>query len=323
MSEEYKNAGVDLNRLKEYHKMIGNMIAGTYKNVIVGAGHYSSVITIGGLKLALHADGVGTKTELAMRTGIIEPTGIDCVAMNVNDLISIGAKPIAILDYITLEKPMDEILTSIIQGLIKGVRESEAELIGGETAIMPGVIKGYDLACFSMGVIEGKIITGDNVRPGDVIIGLESNGIHSNGYSLVRKLIDEGKIKLEEWAEELMKPTRIYVKPILEVKDNLKAIAHITGSAFMKLHRITKYKLSIELPEPQVIFRVIEDAGVSHESMHKVFNMGIGMIVISSKENAENVYKSLSKYLKVYYLGKVEEGSGIYIKTYKKIMLKL
>ncbi|MCY0874200.1 MAG: phosphoribosylformylglycinamidine cyclo-ligase [Acidianus infernus] len=322
MVSEYKKAGVDLNKIKEIHEYIAKEISSTYRNVLLGAGHYSGVINYNGIKLALHTDGVGTKTLLALKSGIFEPIGIDCVAMNVNDLVSIGARPLALVDYLAMEKPMDDVVKGVMKGLVKGAIESEAEIVGGETAIMKDVINGFDLSCTALGVVD-EIKDGHNVKPGDVILGLRSNGIHSNGYSLVRKLIDDGKISFEDWKEEIMKPTKIYVKPILSVLPMIKAAAHITGGSFSKLRRITNYHIELKMPEPQDIFKEIEKAGVSHEEMYKVFNMGIGMVVFTSPEYKDDVIKNIQKFVEVYEIGKVSEGSGITIFTYKNAVLYL
>jgi phosphoribosylformylglycinamidine cyclo-ligase len=210
----------------------------------------------------------------------------------------------------------------VVRGLKHGAEESQAIIVGGETAIMPGVITGYDLSCSVVGVAD-KLKTGQDVKPGDVILGLASNGIHSNGYSLVRKLIDEGKIRLEKWADELLKPTKIYSNSVLSVLDKIKAAAHITGGSFTKLRRITNYRISIRLPDPPEVFKVIENSGVSHEEMHKVFNMGVGMVLFVSKENVEEIIRTLEGKEKVIELGKVEEGEGIKITTYKGQVLNL
>ncbi|AWR97554.1 phosphoribosylformylglycinamidine cyclo-ligase [Acidianus sulfidivorans JP7] len=322
MVSEYSKSGVDLNKLKDYHSLISNAISKTYKNTLLGAGHYSGVININGLKIAMHTDGVGTKSILALKTGIIEPIGIDCIAMNVNDLISIGAKPLAIVDYLAMGKPMDDVVDKVMKGLVKGAEESNTEIIGGETAIMPDVVNGFDLSCTAIGTVD-KIKDGRDVKPGDVILGLRSNGIHDNGYSLVRKLIDEGKLSLDTWKDELMKPTKIYVKPILEALDKIKAAAHITGGSFSKLRRITNYKIELRLPEPQEIFKELEKCGVSHEEMYKVFNMGIGMVIFTSPEYKDEVIKIIQKYIDIYEIGKVSEGSGISIFTYKNVILHI
>lgn len=317
---EYSKSGVDLNKLRSYHSFISSYLSSS--DLPIKIGHYAGAIKLGDKYIVMHVDGVGTKTLLALKTGIIEPTGIDCVAMNVNDIACVGAKPIALVDYLALEKPMDDVVEKVLKGLKHGAEESQAIIVGGETAIMPGVITGYDLSCSVVGVAD-KLKTGQDVKPGDVILGLASNGIHSNGYSLVRKLIDEGKISLEKWADELLKPTKIYSNSVLSILDKIKAAAHITGGSFTKLRRITNYRISIRLPDPPEVFKVIENGGVSHEEMHKVFNMGVGMVLFVSKENVEEIIKTLEGKEKVMELGKVEEGEGIKITTYRGQVLNL
>ncbi|MFP3197002.1 MAG: phosphoribosylformylglycinamidine cyclo-ligase [Sulfolobaceae archaeon] len=320
MVSEYSKSGVDLNKLRSYHSFISSYLSSS--NLPIKIGHYAGAVKLGDKYIVMHVDGVGTKTLLALKTGFIEPTGVDCVAMNVNDIACVGAKPIALVDYLALEKPMDDVVEKVVRGLKHGAEESQAIIVGGETAIMPGVITGYDLSCSVVGVAD-KLKTGQDVKPGDVILGLASNGIHSNGYSLVRKLIDEGKIRLEKWADELLKPTKIYSNSVLSVLDKIKAAAHITGGSFTKLRRITNYRISIRLPDPPEVFKVIENSGVSHEEMHKVFNMGVGMVLFVSKENVEEIIKTLEGKEKVMELGKVEEGEGIKITTYKGQVLNL
>ncbi|MEJ2779133.1 phosphoribosylformylglycinamidine cyclo-ligase [Stygiolobus sp. RP850M] len=320
MVSEYSKSGVDLNKLRSYHSFISSYLSSS--NLPIKIGHYAGAVKLGDKYIVMHVDGVGTKTLLALKTGIIEPTGVDCVAMNVNDIACVGAKPIALVDYLALEKPMDDVVEKVVRGLKHGAEESQAIIVGGETAIMPGVITGYDLSCSVVGVAD-KLKTGQDVKPGDVILGLASNGIHSNGYSLVRKLIDEGKIRLEKWADELLKPTKIYSNSVLSILDKIKAAAHITGGSFTKLRRITNYRISIRLPDPPEVFKVIENSGVSHEEMHKVFNMGVGMVLFVSKENVEEIIRTLEGKEKVIELGKVEEGEGIKITTYKGQVLNL
>ncbi|AOL15836.1 phosphoribosylformylglycinamidine cyclo-ligase [Sulfolobus sp. A20] len=322
VSEEYKKAGVDLNKLRSYHSVISNAISNTYKNTVLGAGHYAGIIRIENLNIAIHTDGVGTKTLLALKAGIVKPVGIDCVAMNVNDLISVGAKPVALVDYLAFERPMDDVLTQLMEGLVEGAKEANVEIVGGETAFMPDVIKGFDLSCTAIGIVD-KLKTGSEIRPGDVVLGLESNGIHANGYSLIRKLVDQGRISLEQYKEQLLSPTKIYVKPVLEVIDKVKGVAHITGGTFTKLKRLTSYKIVLDMPDPPEIFKIIERAGVPHEEMYKIFNMGIGLVLFVSEELSDEVKSEIRKYVNVYEIGKVYEGSGIEIKSYKNVILYL
>ncbi len=156
------------------------------------------------------------KTLLALKTGILDTVGIDCVAMNVNDIACVGARPLAILDYLALEKEDKDLVMSVLRGILKGANYAGAEVVGGETAIMPSVVNGFDVSCSVLGKVE-KLITGKEISPGDLVIGLPSNGLHSNGFSLVRRLIDEGKISLKDYGEEIMKPTAIYSNIILSV----------------------------------------------------------------------------------------------------------
>ncbi len=321
---EYRKSGVDLDSVKDIHNDIAKILSKTYKRTLLGAGHYAGVIDLDGTKLALHVDGVGTKTLLALQTGILESVGIDCVAMNVNDVACVGARPLAVLDYMALEKEDKELVTTVLRGIVKGSQYAEAEVVGGETAIMPSVVKGFDVSCSVLGKVE-RLITGDNISPGDLILGIQSNGIHSNGFSLVRRLISEGKISLNDYAEEIMKPTAIYSRAIMRVLDKINGAAHITGGAFTKLHRVTKYGMEISMPEPPEIFKVIEKAGVPHEEMYKVFNMGVGMVVFVSEKYGDDVKREIAEEkFNVVDLGKVtKDHSEVVLRTYKGSLLHL
>ncbi len=301
---------------RDIHERISEMLSGTYKETVLGPGHYAGAMRFGNQYLALHTDNVGTKTVLALETGRVSNTGIDCVAMNVNDIICIGARPMALVDYIALEKPMDETVEQIMSGLIEGSKEAGVEIVGGETAIAPDVVRGYDLSASVAGVAD-RLKTGSEVEVGDCIIGLESSGVHSNGYSLVRELIGKGKLSLKDYEEELLAPTRIYVKPVLSVLDDIHAAAHITGGTFSKLNRITKHGIDISLGKPAEVFGAIENAGVTHDEMHRVFNMGVGMVLFVPQENKEKVIGSISRTVNAYELGKVVEEKGIRVKTYR------
>jgi phosphoribosylformylglycinamidine cyclo-ligase len=316
----YADVGVDLDEVAKLHGIIRNLMSPEKTITVLGPGHYAGVIRLDDIYLGLHTDGVGTKVQLGLSYGITEPLGIDCVAMNVNDLISLGLKPLALVDYIAMESPMEEPLDGIIRGLKAGAAESDVDIVGGETAIMPGVIKGMDLSCSALGA--SKVLkTGRDVRPGDIIIGLESNGIHSNGFTLVRKLLESGALK--EDPKVLLKPTSIYVKPVSEVLSLIKAAAHITGGSFSKLRRITTYKIEMAIENTQDIFLRLEEAGVPHDEMYRVFNMGIGMILFLSKENAEEVLSITGKYVRSNILGQVNQGTGIVVRTHKNVILDL
>jgi phosphoribosylformylglycinamidine cyclo-ligase len=232
----YADAGVDIEKVRKSHARMAEIFKQTFSQrfekfgrVVSDIGHYAGLIDIGGGKvIAIHVDGVGTKTLIAQAMRKYDTVGIDCVAMNVNDLICMGAEPVSLVDYIALEKADDTIVAEIAKGLAKAAKEAGVAIVGGETAIMPDVVKGFDLAAMSLGVAyKDRIVTGAKMVPGDIVIGLESSGIHSNGLSLARKLLlgrfDIGTHVKEldcTAGEELLRPTRIYVKPVLEVLQN-------------------------------------------------------------------------------------------------------
>ena len=320
MSWTYAKAGVDVKKVKKTQNEIGKIIEKTFglRNNEFGRalgkfGHYASLMDIGnGKALALHSDGCGTKVLIAQMMKKFDTIGIDCVAMCVNDLICLGAEPVALLDYLAIEKSNEKMINELIRGLAKGAEDAKVTILGGETAIMPDMIKGavpgfgFDLAAFGVGVVDiAKVVDGSKIGVGDLIIGLESSGIHSNGFTLARKvLLEEAGFSLHDQPDELDKPlgkellvpTKIYVKEILSVISNFEAhaIAHITGGAFGKLRRFETYaKVGFyldELPEPMPIFNLIQQAGnISDEEMYRTFNMGIGLCLVVPKESAENV----------------------------------
>lgn len=327
MAWSYSKAGVDLDRIKKAHKSITKIIEATYDfrrglfgRVISGAGHYAALIDIGeGKALALHVDGVGTKVLIAQLMNKYDTVGIDCVAMNVNDLVCVGAEPVAMVDYIAMERSDEDVVAEIMRGLVKGAEMAGIAIVGGETAVMPDVIKGvvegkgFDLAGLSIGVVDvDKIIMGDKIQVGDVVVGVRSSGIHSNGLSLARKVlfevagftvhsyVDELHCTL---GEELLKPTFIYVKPVLELlrKDvGIHGIAHITGGSFTKLLRIAPKGLGFRLdnmPEPQAVFTLIQRLGkISSWEMYRTFNMGVGFCVVAPKDVVEEVIKTFKAY---------------------------
>ena len=341
----YSKAGVDLDRVKRAHSIIASLIESTYKlreglfgRIIKGAGHYAALIDIGsGKALALHADGVGTKVLIAQLMDRYDTVGMDCVAMNVNDLICVGAEPIALIDYLAMEKSDEEMVAEIVKGLVKGAKMAGIAIIGGETAIMPGVIKGaiegkgFDLAGLSIGVVEtDKLILGNKIQVRDVVIGVKSSGIHSNGLTLARKvLLEHAGLKINQYidelgctlGEELLRPTLIYVKPVLELlKKNLEihGLAHITGGSFTKLMRLTPQGLGFKLdnmPEPQPIFKLIQRlGGISNWEMYRTFNMGVGFCVIAPSHVADEVIRTFRAHgYEAQQIGKVIDKPGVEI----------
>jgi len=245
--------------------------------------------------LALHADGVGTKVLVAEACGKYDTIGIDCVAMNVNDIICVGAEPLAMVDYLALEKPRPRLVADIMKGLQEGARQAGVAIVAGETAIVPDLVHGFDLSATVVGIVKkNKIITGEQVEPGDVVLGLRSSGIHSNGLTLARKALLAPRAA-PEIAGELLRPTRIYVKEISRLLRSgleIHGLAHITGGAYSKLKRIgimaqAGFHLD-NLPQPPWIFKKIQAAArVSNREMYRTFNMGVGFLVICPRRVTE------------------------------------
>lgn len=323
----YKDAGVDVNVKGQFTDDIYSKMQTTFGPRVI-----ENPDGFGGL-FALHSrlnkyrqpvlvsstDGVGTKLKVAFMTGRHDTIGIDLVAMCVNDIVVLGAEPLFLLDYLASSKIMPKVLHGVLDGIVAGCRQAGCALIGGETPEMPGFYHEgeYDIAGFVVGVVEkNKIINGSAIKPGDVVIGLRSSGIHSNGFSLVRKVFfDKAKMqvtrKLTKYrldatlGEALLTPTKIYVKPLLKVlqkhksKNIIKGMAHITGGGlYDNIPRILPdgcaVQLQRELWEIPRIFNIIQDIGdVEDTEMFHVFNMGIGMALIVARQDAKTVLRDL------------------------------
>ncbi len=317
----YKKAGVNISEANRFVKDIGKMVRSTYRaEVLSDLGGFGGCFNIKKESykdpvLVSSADGVGTKIKVAMITDKHNTIGIDLVAMNVNDILAVGAEPLFFMDYISTGKLVKDRLVSIVKGIVKGCKEAGCALIGGETAEMPGIYVDdeYDLAGFCVGIIEKKdIITGRKIKLKDKLIGIESNGLHSNGFSLVRRIFSERQIK--GLGKELLKPTRIYVRPVLHLKSkfDIHGIAHITGGAFYeklakifpKGHSAIIRKGSWSIPE---IFLSIQSRGkVEDKEMFRIFNMGIGMVLVVNEVDAEGIRAHLKRFkLKSWVIGEV------------------
>ncbi len=332
----YSESGVDIDLEAVTVAKLASKLKPTleYRNIITDSGHFAALVELGDKAIAMSTDGVGSKILVAKMMEKYDTVGIDMIAMVVNDILCVGAEPIALVDYLAVEEPNPDIASEIAEGLVKGAEESKISIIGGETASLPGIVKDFDLAGTGIGFVDkDKIITGSEIKSGDILIGLESSGIHSNGLSLARRAIfDEGGFKPNDKmpnenisiGEELLKPTKLYVRTIVDLlkKDfNIKGLAHMTGGGVNNLSRLKKgvgYNIN-NYPEPQDIFKLIYNQGVPLEEMYKVFNMGIGFIVIVSPEEADKVLKELNKTLKAYKVGTVTEEEGITVKTFKNI----
>lgn len=337
MGLDYKNAGVDVEAGYKAVKLMGEHVKSTFrKEVLTDIGGFGGMFTLGGLNmkepvLISGTDGVGTKLRMAFVQDKHDTVGIDCVAMCVNDIICNGAQPLFFLDYIACGKNVPEKIAQIVSGVADGCRQSGCALIGGETAEMPGFypIDEYDMAGFAVGVVDKcDIINGEKIVEGDVIIGLPSSGIHSNGYSLVRKVFEPVEECAKEYIEELGKtvgeelltPTKIYVKEILDLikKVEIKGISNITGGGFIEnIPRcIPKGKnLCATIEEgtwPVLpIFEVMQKRGdIERAHMYNTFNMGIGMVVVAAKENADAVLKAVEEMgEKAYVIGKITSNA--------------
>jgi phosphoribosylformylglycinamidine cyclo-ligase len=329
----YKDTGIDIDKIKKSQASIGKLIASTHKlqkkaKTMSGFGHYAGIVEIpGGTLLATHTDGVGTKVMIAQSMKKYDTVGIDCVAMNVNDIICTGAVPISFVDYIAANRNDQEIFKQIVRGLVKGAKEAQVPIVGGETAILPDLISGknfsFDLAGMVVGILKKQdMILGNKIKKGDIIIGVNSSGLHSNGYSLARKVLSkysmQEKIKgLGVLGDVLLAPTKIYVKPVLQaIKEcNIHGLAHITGGSFTKLLRLKKTGFMLDnLPEPPTIFQIIHNHGVEREEMYKTFNMGVGFCIIAPKEEEVQIGKIFKKQgLRTRQIGKIVEKNGVFI----------
>ena len=331
----YAQSGVDVEAGYEVVERIKKHVARTERAGVMGAlGGFGGMFDLSktGVKepvLISGTDGVGTKLMLAIKYDKHDTIGQDCVAMCVNDIIAAGAEPLYFLDYVATGKNEPAKLEQVVAGVAEGCVQAGAALIGGETAEMPGFypVDEYDVAGFSVGIVDKKkIIDGSKLTAGDVLIGLPSSGVHSNGFSLVRKVfgIDENTIHNEypeldkPLGETLLTPTKIYVKPILDLisKVDVKAISHITGGGFYEnIPRMLSDGLTAKIKKDAVpvlpIFKVIQRVGnIPEHDMFNTFNMGIGMIVAVAKENADKAVETLKAYGEdAVVLGELVEGN--------------
>ncbi|MBI4372597.1 MAG: phosphoribosylformylglycinamidine cyclo-ligase [Candidatus Omnitrophica bacterium] len=313
-----------------YNRALAKLARSTQKNGRFQFGGFSALFDIQkfGLRhplLVSTTDGVGTKLELARLLNKHDTIGIDLVAMCVNDLITCGAKPIFFLDYFATGAFERKKTVEVIRGIAAGCREAGCALVGGETAIMPGFYENskYDLAGFAVGLVEqSKVIDGRAVRSGDVLLGVQSSGFHSNGYSLLRKLFNKKELS-GKVGRELLRPTRIYVKAVLEMIQAIPvgAIAHITGGGFQdNLRRVLPHGLGAHIvkgswPIGGLFSEVKKRSRYTDEQMYHTFNMGIGMVFMMNRSDVQAAQKILKRNkLSSWIVGKVKKGSGVLIK---------
>ncbi|NLM72779.1 MAG: phosphoribosylformylglycinamidine cyclo-ligase [Clostridiaceae bacterium] len=330
----YKEAGVDITAGYRAVELMKSHVKKTMRHeVLTDIGGFGGLFSLEGMNmnkpvLVSGTDGVGTKLKIAFLMDKHDTVGIDCVAMCVNDIVCSGAQPLFFLDYLALGKLVPEKVEQIVKGVSEGCLEAGCALIGGETAEMPGFypVNEYDLAGFAVGIVDkDKIIDGRNIKPGDKIVGLASSGVHSNGYSLVRKIFDINEQTINRYiyklgktiGEELITPTRIYVKTVLSLVKTfeINGIAHITGGGFIEnLPRVLPEGLKIIINKGtwpvHPVFNLMKEIGeVDEQEMFNTFNMGIGMALFVGADIAEEVVKaSESLGEKAYIIGEIVEG---------------
>lgn len=337
MSETYRRAGVDLDQAAKAVALIGGLAQGaTRPEVVEGIGGFAGLFRIGGGRLlAAATDGVGTKIEVARAAGRLNTVGIDLVAMCADDVVCTGAEPLFFLDYLAVGKVVPEDVAAIVEGVAEGCRRAGCALLGGETAEHPGIMgeDQFDLGGFCVGVVEEASLLGPHrVREGDVLVGLASSGLHSNGYSLVRAaLLDEGGYELTDvlprlgrsLVDELLEPTAIYAPLVLSLSRAglVGAAAHITGGGFAEnVPRALPEGLGAEIDDgswsvPPVFDLVREAAGASEEDMRATFNMGIGMVLVAPESAcAEVLAKAESSGFTAYDIGRVAPGAGLRVR---------
>jgi len=343
--DAYARAGVDLAKVRTIQNSLAGLLSPTFESrkgrfgePAIGIGHYAGLIDIGGNRLlAMHTDGVGTKVLVAQEMRKFDTIGIDCIAMTVNDLICLGAEPVALLDYIALEKEDDELVAQLSRGLVVGATDARAAIVGGETAIVGDLLKGidgygFDLVSMGVGVVKkNSLVDGSEIREGDAVVGIASSGLHSNGYTLARRIVsgrnmDEEVEELGETiGEALLKPTKIYVQPTLDAlrRREVHGVAHITGGAFAKMTRLVgarklQFNLSrLESKTAPPIFGFLKREGhVSDTEMYQTFNMGVGLCLVTPRGEVDAV---LRDYRKLGFdgrqIGAVKRGEGVVVGT--------
>jgi phosphoribosylformylglycinamidine cyclo-ligase len=316
MSDSYAAAGVDIASsdagVRALVDVLRTIDPGRPSRSLLGSGHYASVLRVADdLAIALSTDGVGSKLVVAEQTGRLDTVGIDCVAMNVNDLVCVGAEPLAMLDYLAVEQPDPGALAQIARGLKAGAEDAGIEIPGGELAVLPELIRGhpspqgFDLCGAAFGTVApDAIVTGDAITPGDALVGLPSSGLHSNGYTLARRaLLHDGGLGLDDApaqlggasiADVLLEPTVVYVRAALELlasNVDVHGLAHITGGGLSNLLRLNDgvgFTIERPLPVPPVFGLIAELGGVPEAEMWDVFNMGCGFVAVVPDAQADD-----------------------------------
>ena len=314
----YAEAGVDASgahgALSGLVRILSEIDTGKPSRSVLESGHYAAVLRLDDrIGLAFCTDGVGSKVIVAEQVGRYDTVGVDCIAMNVNDVICVGAEPIALVDYIAVEEAQPEMLRDIAVGLRRGAEDAGIEIPGGELAQLPELIKGhpspngFDLCASCIGVVQlDRIVTGASIEPGDVVIGIPSSGVHSNGLTLARRVLDDvaeapPELGGRSVGDELLEPTVIYVRAILELLASdveVRGLAHITGDGFLnltRLHAPVGYRIEAPLPVPPVFGLIAQRGPVDDAELWEVFNMGCGFCVVVPSAHADDAVALLSQ----------------------------
>lgn len=339
MVKTYKDAGVDIDAEGDIIRSLASQL--THRREGIGAlhdipGFFTGLVDFGDHYLSLCTDSVGTKLLVASALGKWDTIGIDCVAMSVNDMICVGAEPLAFVDYLAVKEYDEDVTKQIGIGLNEGAKMANVSIVGGETATLPEIVNEYDLSGTCVGYVQkDRVVTGSKISPGDVIVGMASSGIHSNGLTLARKLVSQSGMSFHDTpagldrpiGQELLEPTRIYVRPILDIlrEHQVKGMANITGGGLRNLIRLkggVSFTIT-ELMEPQPIFGLLQELGeIEDREMYKTFNMGLGFAVVCGEDDGAEIIKALSKKVPAKIIGSASEGSGVEVPelglTYEK-----
>lgn len=333
MGITYKDAGVDVDAIQKSEGSVGRLLGATHQGhrVVHGFGHYAGLVELpGGTLLGTHTDGVGTKVLIATLMDRYDTVGIDCMAMNGNDIVCVGATPTSFVDYIAANRNESEIFAQIAHGLAAGALKAAVPIVGGETAIMPDMFDNDDFAFDLAGTITGvvskeSLILGDQIQVGDIIVGAASSGLHSNGYTLARKVllskysIHDNVGGVGRIGDALLEPTRIYVRPVLDMLKSceIHGLAHITGGSFAKLSRLKNAGYEIDaLPPTPPIMDLISQEGVEQDEMYRTFNMGVGFCAIAPHTQADPIIDAFKRYkIDAMPIGRITEKTGVRVKS--------
>ena len=331
----YARAGVDMGRagrgVAALVDVLRTIDTGREQRALLGSGHYANVLRLSERTgLALSTDGVGTKLIVAEQLGRFDTVGIDCIAMNVNDVICVGADPLAVLDYLAVEEANEDVLAGIARGLKAGAEDAGVEIPGGELAVVPELIRGYpspnglDLVGTCVGLVElDSIVTGAEIEVGDAIVGLPSSGVHSNGYTLARRALPDVEERPEALGggtvgDALLEPTTIYVRAVRDLLASdvrVRGLAHVTGEGLLNLLRLDApvgYRVDSPLPVPPIFGLIADRSGADDAEMHAVFNMGCGFCCVVSAGEADAAVRLLSaRHPGASVIGQVTDATGV------------